>query len=223
MNEHQLPTSCIKHLAVSELSSVSARIRSSDNLTGNCFEMPYVPYCQPLCGILKNMQYRFLIVFLTIIISRETFSQIDSNRIARNVIFIEAAGVGGYGSINYERVMYCENYLMFTIRCGISTYHIVDYTNKLNPDIIIPFTLNGFYGQDHKIELGVGETYSNIVHTDLTNFKPKRVSNFNTIFSIGYCYQKNKGGILFRCAYTPIIEFNKYLRHWAGISFGYSF
>jgi hypothetical protein len=172
---------------------------------------------------LENMKYRFLIVFLSIILSHESFSQIDSSHIARNVIFIEVAGVGGYGSINYERVMYDKKYLVFAIRCGLGTYHIVDYTNIINPDIIIPVTMNGFYGQNHKIEIGVGETFTNIVHADITDFKPKRVSNFNTIFSIGYRYQKNTGGIVFRCAYTPIIEFNRYLRHWAGVSFGYSF
>ena len=44
----QLVTTCIKHLAVSGLSSVSARIKSSCNLTGNRFEMPNVSYTQPL-------------------------------------------------------------------------------------------------------------------------------------------------------------------------------
>jgi hypothetical protein len=39
-------TSYIKHLAVSGLSSVSARIKSSCNLTGKCFEMPNVSYTQ---------------------------------------------------------------------------------------------------------------------------------------------------------------------------------
>jgi hypothetical protein len=37
-------TSYIKHLAVSGLSSVSARIKSSCNLIGKCFEMPNVSY-----------------------------------------------------------------------------------------------------------------------------------------------------------------------------------
>ena len=41
-------TSCIKHLAVSGLSNVSARIKSSCNLIGNRFEMPNVSYTQPL-------------------------------------------------------------------------------------------------------------------------------------------------------------------------------
>ena len=46
--KHEGITSCIKHLAVSGLSSVSARIKSSCNLTGNRFEMPNVSYTRPL-------------------------------------------------------------------------------------------------------------------------------------------------------------------------------
>ena len=49
-------TTCIKHLAVSGLSSVSTRIKSSCNLIGNRFEMPNVSYTQPLAGIVKNLQ-----------------------------------------------------------------------------------------------------------------------------------------------------------------------
>jgi len=37
-------TSYIKHLAVSGLLSISARIKSTCNLTGKCFEMPNVSY-----------------------------------------------------------------------------------------------------------------------------------------------------------------------------------
>ncbi len=43
-NKAQPITSYIKHLAVSELSSVSARIKSKCNLTGKCFKMPNVSY-----------------------------------------------------------------------------------------------------------------------------------------------------------------------------------
>ena len=52
--EGQLVTTCIKHLAVSGLSSVSARIKSSCNLTGNRLEMPNVSYTQPLALIKKD-------------------------------------------------------------------------------------------------------------------------------------------------------------------------
>ena len=47
-------TSYIKHLAVSSLSSISARIKSSCNLTGKCFEMPNVLYTQPLAATLRK-------------------------------------------------------------------------------------------------------------------------------------------------------------------------
>lgn len=162
-----------------------------------------------------------LIIIFPITIINKTFSQVDS--IARNQIYLEVAGVCGYGSINYERIMYSKKYLMFATRCGISTYHIKDYTNRFNPDILIPLAINGYYGKSHKIELGVGEIFSNIVHAGENDFKPKRITKLHTILSIGYRYQKNKGGMVLRCTYTPIIEFNNYLRHWAGISFGYSF
>lgn len=45
---HETLTTCIKHLAVSGLLRVSARIKSSCNLIGNRFEMPNVSYTQPL-------------------------------------------------------------------------------------------------------------------------------------------------------------------------------
>ena len=47
-------TTCIKHLAVSGLSSVSARIKSGCNLIRNRFEMPNVSYTRPLCGSLND-------------------------------------------------------------------------------------------------------------------------------------------------------------------------
>ena len=61
MKEVQQVTTCIKHLAVSGLSSGIARIKSSCNLIGNRFEMPNVSYTQPLAARLekhKMKQYR---------------------------------------------------------------------------------------------------------------------------------------------------------------------
>lgn len=41
-------TTCIKHLPVNGLSRGTARIKSSCNLKGRCFEMPNVSYRQTL-------------------------------------------------------------------------------------------------------------------------------------------------------------------------------
>ena len=43
-NKRQCTMSYIKHLAVSELSRIPARIKSCFNLTGKCFEMPNISY-----------------------------------------------------------------------------------------------------------------------------------------------------------------------------------
>ena len=156
-------------------------------------------------------------------ISLEVFSQKDSLRISRNLIYLEAAGAGGYGSVNYEKVLFGKKNLMFALRLGLGSYHIMDYTNKFNPDILIPLFVNAYYGKNHKIELGAGQIVANIAHVGYTDDKPTRTTNFHTGLSIGYRYQKNTGGIFSRYAYTPIIEFNKTFRHWVGVSFGYSF
>ena len=56
IKEVQQVTTCIKHLAVSGLSSGIARIKSSCNLIGNRFEMPNVSYTQPLATNLKRQR-----------------------------------------------------------------------------------------------------------------------------------------------------------------------
>lgn len=50
-------TSYIKHLAVSGLLNVSARIKSSYKLIGKSFEMPNVSYTQPLYASVKPIRY----------------------------------------------------------------------------------------------------------------------------------------------------------------------
>jgi hypothetical protein len=58
INEHQLPTTYIKHLAVIGLSNVSARIKSSCNLPENRFEILNVSYTHPLTVLLLSPYYQ---------------------------------------------------------------------------------------------------------------------------------------------------------------------
>ena len=167
------------------------------------------------CSIIRNCT---ILLFLGIMYP--VFSQQDS--IAKNQVYIEGGGSGGYGSLNYERIVHAWSNYRIALRFGIGTYHVIDYTNKLNPDIILPIMVNTYYGLNHKMELGVGQSFISVVQHD-ENFKANRVSNLNTLFSIGYRYQKSSGGILFRFAYTPIIEFNHQWRNWFGVSIGYTF
>lgn len=141
----------------------------------------------------------------------------------KNFIYLEAGGVGGYGSVNYERNIYQAYKSAIGFRIGLSTYSLRDFTNRFNPDLVTPISINATYGGTHKIEYGVGKTLSNIVQVDFDSFEPKRFYDCHTQLSIGYRYQKNEKGFLFRLMYTPIVMFNKYYQHWGGISFGYAF
>jgi hypothetical protein len=165
----------------------------------------------------------FYITLLLLLINYEAKSQLDLNNISKNLLYLEAQGIGGYGSLNYERIIPIKEKLKIGARIGLSTYNLTDYTAKFNPDIIIPIAIAGLYGNNHKIVFGFGQTISNIVKVNHSNWKVERETNLHANFTIGYRYQKDKGGIMFSCIYTPIREFYKSYRHSAGISIGYAF
>ncbi len=168
-------------------------------------------------------QLSLLIILLLNLLSFDVNSQLDTVSVSKNAVYIEARGLGGYGSLNYERIVPLKKSISLGIRLGLSTYKIKDFMGKINPDIIVPISLNGLYGKKHKIEFGIGQTISSLVKIDYSSWTPHREVKFSTTFSIGYRYQKNTGGLIYRWSYTPIIEFNKYFRHWGGMSIGYAF
>lgn len=169
------------------------------------------------------MKLPFYVLIFAAIICTDAIPQNDTTKTARNLVYVEVGGAGGYGSVNYERVVKSKKLFKLGIRLGVGTYHLNDYTTNFNPDIIVPLSLNGYYGRNHKIELDFGEVFTNTVIADEKDFEPDRESDFHTFFSIGYRYQKDMDGLLIRCVYTPIFEFNSYFRQWFGVSIGYSF
>lgn len=150
-------------------------------------------------------------------------AQSDTSSKAKHLIYTEILGHGGYGSINYEHLLLNKKKTIFSVRGGISTYQLMDFNGKFNPDIQIPVMLNGLYGNEHKIEFGIGEVFSTLVLMNLENNEPIRNLYFHTGFAVGYRLQKNTGGFVLRCNYTPFFEFNSKFRNWASISIGYLF
>ena len=170
----------------------------------------------------------FLFAFFLFLNGSWTFAQTgsqldDSTHTPTHSVYLEIGGAGGYGSINYEQQLFKKKDWILATRIGLSTYHLKDYRTKFNPDVLIPLTAKLFYGNTHKAEIGIGETITSTVHANEADFKPKRVINFHTHFSFGYRYQPAGTGILIGAAYTPILEFNHSIRHWASVSLGYSF
>ena len=47
----------------------------------------------------------FYTILLLLSINYEAKSQFDLNHISQNILYLEAGGIGGYGSLNYERII----------------------------------------------------------------------------------------------------------------------
>lgn len=141
---------------------------------------------------------------------------------ANDLIYLEAGGFGGLGSINYERVSFHKQLFQLGPRIGIGFNRFVDYQKKFNPDISIPFGVNFSFGTNWKAEIGLGTTFSSVVQVG-ADLEPERISQVHGNASIGFRYQKSSGGLLVRGGYSPIFEKFSYLRHWPYLAIGIVF
>ena len=146
----------------------------------------------------------------------------QQDSLSKHAIYLDAAGPGGYWSLNYEYTIHLKSPLRLSPRIGFSTLHLNDFTQSFNPDLIFPVGAHLTYGNKHRAELGVGETLSSVVRFDATSLDVKRFLELHTYFVVGYRDQPPSGGILLRAFYSPILELNQRYRHWGGISIGYS-
>jgi hypothetical protein len=157
------------------------------------------------------MRQLSFILFLTII-SVVTLGQTDRNK--RNSVYLEVAGSGGLGSINYEELFWKRNNTEFTWRAGLS-FAPIDRNNGVG--IVFPLMINSIIGANsHKLEVGVGQGV-----TVTTKGKFFALSTA----AIGYRYQSDSKKLFYRVAYTPLVSYliDFQVQHWAGISVGYTF
>jgi len=133
---------------------------------------------------MKRKQIYWLIVFL-IVIQGKSFSQVVEQKSIRNLIYLEAFGAGGYGSLNYERIIFQTRNklppnLKIGVRLGISTFHLKDFNNKFNPDVIIPVAINAIYGRllktpdGHVVTMAYWQQKENVSHDEVPYYEKKR-------------------------------------------------
>ena len=176
-----------------------------------------------------NIKQRFmrlkliLILFTILFTTAKGHSQVGNPDHYKNIVHLEAGGIGGYGSLNYERMIPLSGLFSVSGRIGISTIRLYDFTNKFNPDILFPISVNGFFGKSHKIHLGFGQLIANSIRANHTTGEPIRETNFHTHFAVGYRYQKADDRLILGISYTPAIEFQQTYRHWGAVTFGFAF
>lgn len=149
-------------------------------------------------------------------------AQTDSTK-SKHILYGEGGGIGGYGSLNYENVFFSKGLFRLSARVGLGTYRVLDFQNHFNPDLIIPVALYGMVGKTHFAEIGFGQAIASTVQVNIENLQPARRVNLHANFSMGYRFQREKGGFFFRLSYSPLIEYYQTFRHWGGISVGYIF
>lgn len=153
-----------------------------------------------------------IIIITLSIVPALTYGQSGFNK--RTSVFLELAGSGGIGSLNFERSFLKKSNTEYFWRAGLSLAP-VDKNNGTG--IVIPLMINTLIGKSpHKLELGVGQ---GITITTKGKFFAL------TTAAIGYRYQSDSKNWFYRATYTPLISYlvDFQIQQWGGISIGYTF
>jgi len=136
---------------------------------------------------------------------------------------IEAGGIGGYGSVNVEYTLDSIGKLALTGRIGLSTYHLFDFKNSFNPDIIVPVSIHAAIGKRHQFIGGVGASFSSMPeqHASANQLQPDLAFHLNALF--GYRLHAKNRNLFYSILFTPFKSPNHPVRVWGAISLGYAF
>jgi hypothetical protein len=185
----------------------------------------------------KNLY--FLILFLSMLFNlKAAFAQdssiVEKSRAPKNLVYLELGGNAILYSVNYEKIISSRTNWMFTIRAGVGVFND-SYNHKIAVNYFVPVMVNALLGKrKSKLEVGLG--MSPLINLDFEGRKNPvgdvPFIKFYQTTTIGYRYQPDKKGLLFKIAYTPYIYIDKFpyeivessiYRSWGGVSIGYAF
>lgn len=148
---------------------------------------------------------------------------------ARNAVYVELAGNGGFYTVNYERFIRPDA----SIRAGLM-YMSVSATaggssaSSSWTSVPLMFQYLGVANGSHALELAGGLSLMHFSAGASTFDAAAMSSGFVPVptATIGYRYSSPEGGFLFRAGYTPLFFVTTEVKdvfHWGGLSFGYKF
>ena len=163
---------------------------------------------------MKILRISIILSLLVIALSYDAFSQSKPNS-----FYLELVGSGGLYSINYDR-MFTDN---IGARIGFMYFEAdwLLFFSDLDM-LLIPATLNYLVGTGkHKFELGAGPVF---ISGSMGFFGSDPVSGSGVGWTgtIGYRYQQNDGGFMWRIGFTPAFFSGEFFPS-GGISLGFSF
>ena len=141
----------------------------------------------------------------------------------KHSLILEAAGIGSYGSLNYERNIFEKKSIRFNASIGLSTLGLVDFNDKFNPDVIIPMKGMLLWNwRKHHLVIGIGQTFSSIPRVERPALKTKRRNTISGSPLLGYRWQNQDKRFFIQLTYSPIWEQYQRWQHWGGLGFGFS-
>lgn len=137
----------------------------------------------------------------------------------RNAAYFELAGNAIAPSINYERWFTDRWYG----RVGVTVIVSSDTDGHDDVTWAIPIMVGGFNNPagNHHFESAGGLLLVTGDSQELFDDDEEEISNVAGTLTIGYRYQKPRGGFVFRAGLTPVFDTSGILP-WAGVSFGYA-
>lgn len=144
----------------------------------------------------------------------------DSPFKARNTIYVEGLGSGGFYSVNYERLVLLKTTHAFGYRAGASYYGMSPNRANLIGEV---FALLGT--GKHHADFGLGLTASKASWGEL--MPGVQPWDLYAVPRASYRYQKPTGGLMLRAGFTPTFKLTRAnaTNHgpWGGVAVGYSF
>jgi hypothetical protein len=154
--------------------------------------------------------------------SSNTYAQ-DTTKYKHSVS-IEALGLGRYGSLSYERLIYDGPKVDFYAKAGFSMIRFINYENKFKPDVLIPLMGEAVFGQkNHHFELSLGQVFATYSTFSVADEGPDREKVFSLAVGTVYRYEKTNSRWQYRAALYHIIDGYALRRRWIGASLGYKF
>ena len=184
--------------------------------------------CHPLGGqtnIEDNLTMAINKSFISVLMIFSSFMLTQSNPLlaqndpAKNAIYFEGLGVGGFYSINYERLINTNT----SLSIGYSSWTIT----ILGTDSFmgIPIIFHYFPGeQNSKLEFGIGLEFQQMKNGGWFGGAGSNNSDVRFFCAFGYRYQPLNGGFQYRVVVYPFVGSSQPpVIILIGISLGYCF
>lgn len=152
--------------------------------------------------------------------SQDSYSQKTTEKESLNVVTLEMLGHGFGYSFNYERVLFNNPFFKTSAQIGFAYYG----KNADVTPVWIPITINQItkIQPNAYLEMGGGKIIRNdgFMTSDNVYINNYRIQEW--ILRLGYRYEHPDSPWVFKIAYTPFLNPDKYV-HWGALGFGMKF